>query len=76
MKRLLSILCAAALALTLAACANITPLPTAEPTPTPAPSAEPSAEPTAEPTPEPPETPEPTDPMELLDLMNGDDDDE
>ena len=64
MKRLLSILCAAALALTLAACANITPLPTAEPTREPAPTAEPSAEPTAaptaEPTPEPTETPEPT----------------
>ena len=65
MKRLLCILCAAALALTLAACAHIepspAPLPSAEPTASPTPSPAPTSEPTETPAPtsEPAETPSP-----------------
>ena len=68
MKKLLCVLCAAALVFSLAAC-SVTPkpAPTVEPTvePTTEPTTEPSPEPTAEPSPEP--TPEPapeTDPRE------------
>ena len=75
MKKLLCVLCAAALVFSLAACTvSLKPEPTAEPTvePTVAPTVEPTAEPTAEPSPGP--TPEPTDEPEpdyaRLELMH------
>jgi hypothetical protein len=75
-KKLICIICAAALALTLAACADITPIPSAEPTqepdPAPAPTAEPTVEhaPTVEPSPEPSETPDPAE-QELMHSLAG-----
>ncbi|MBM6924761.1 D-alanyl-D-alanine carboxypeptidase family protein [Pseudoflavonifractor phocaeensis] len=62
LKRGLSLLCAAALVLTMAACGASTPPPDSSPTSTPTPEATPSPIPTASarPTPSPSPTPEPT----------------